>query len=251
MSRHYHENGTCCVLLRGTARDYFRSRVIEYKPGAVIYRPPGEEHSHKFGHDGIVAIVIEVPAPRLRNDGALHLSELRLEENAPTLPDVAQLLSCLRNPSTVDADIEEHCLRLLSVFQRQGAEASGSKGLECVRTFLDECPAQKASLTDLGRIAGLHPAYLVNAFHKRYGCSIGHYRRRRRIALAIKQIWNTRSPLSEIALASGFYDQSHCTNAMRKALQLTPMQLRRMMIPIFNSSNTHQTDACEAGEANR
>lgn len=250
--RHYHENGTCCVLLQGVARDSFRGRVIEYKPGGVIYRPPGEQHSHKFGHDGIVAIVIEVPASRLRGDFALRtLSELHFEANGPTLVEVAQLMTHLRSPSPVDADVEEHCLRLLTVFQRQGAEASGSKGLELVRAFLDECPAQKVSLIDLGRVAGLHPAYLVNAFRKRYGCSIGYYRRRRRIALAIRQLWNTQSPLSEIALASGFYDQSDCTNALRKELRLTPAQLRRIMIPTFNSSNTHTVSACEAYETSR
>jgi AraC family transcriptional regulator len=250
--RHYHENGTCCVLLRGRARDYFRSRVIEYQPGAVIYRPPGEQHSHKFGHDGIVAIVIEVPPSRLLGDCALRtLSELRFEENASALTDIAQLLSYLRNPSVIDTEMEEHCLRLLTVFRLQGEEASGSEGLERVRTFLDECPVQRASLTELGQIADLHPAYLVNAFRKRYGCSIGHYRRRRRIAIAIGQIWDTQSPLSEIALASGFYDQSHCTNAMRKELQLTPLQLRSMIIPTFNSSNTDKAYACEACEAKR
>jgi hypothetical protein len=34
-------------------------RVIEYEPGAVIYRPPGEGHSHEFGEENMAAIVIE------------------------------------------------------------------------------------------------------------------------------------------------------------------------------------------------
>ena len=135
------------------------------------------------------------------------------------------------------------------VFQRQGAEASSSKGLERVQAFLDDCPTQRACLTELGHLAGLHPAYLVNAFHKRYGCSIGQYRLRRRLAFAIRQIWNTQLPLSEIALASGFYDQSHCTNAMRKELQLTPLQIRPMAATVFISSNTHTSHQCEACES--
>ena len=228
--RHYHDNATLCVLLRGAARDQFRYRVIEYEPGAVIYRPPGEEHSHEFGEDGMAAIVIEIPAARLDADSVLHcLSELRFEPAAPTLGDSAQLLRCLKDPTTSETELEEHCLSLLTVFNLDREQASTNDGVERVRTFLDECFIEKHSLAELGRMAELHPAYLVNAFRKRFGCSIGSYRRRRRVTHAIRQIWNTQAALSDIALETGFYDQSHCTNELRKDLRLTPDQIRKMM----------------------
>ncbi|HEY6389029.1 MAG TPA: AraC family transcriptional regulator [Candidatus Acidoferrum sp.] len=228
--RHYHDTATLCALLQGNARDHFRYRTIEFEPGSVIYRPPGEGHSHEFGQDGMVAIVIEIPSSRLDDDPALRfLSELRFEQNVPMLANVAQLLGSLRNSATAEADLEEHCFSFLTVFNRVGEEASGSAGLDRVRKLLDECSTEKQSLSELGAIAELHPAYLVNAFRKRFGCSIGQYRRRRRLELAIKQIWNTRLPLSEIALETGFYDQSHCTNEMRRHLQLTPAQIRGIM----------------------
>jgi AraC family transcriptional regulator len=230
VARHHHENATLCVVLRGMARDQFRHRAIEYEPGAVIYRPPGEGHSHQFGKDGLVAIVIEIPESYLCADSTLHfLSELRFEPNAPTLGDSAQLLACLRNSATAEADVEEHCLSLLSVFNRNRERASTSDGVERVRTRLDECFMEGHSLAELGKIAGLHPSYLVNAFRERFGCSIGQYRRRRRVTRAIRQIWNTQAALSDIALETGFYDQSHCTNELRKDLRLTPNQIRKMM----------------------
>jgi AraC family transcriptional regulator len=233
ISRHYHENATLCVLLRGTARDQFCNRTIEYEPGAVIYRPPGEAHSHKFGKDPMVAIVLEIPTSRLRGDCNLRfLTKLCFEPSAPTLGDSAQLLRCLRNPATAEADLEEHCFSLLTVFNRDRERASTSDGVERVRILLDECFAEGYSLAELGKIAGLHPAYLVNAFRKRFGCTMGQYRRRRCITLAVRQIWNTASSLSEIALGTGFYDQSHCTNVLRKNLRLTPNQIRKMMMDI-------------------
>ena len=228
--RHYHENATLCVLLRGASRDQFRYRTIDYEPGAVIYRPPGEEHLHEFGEDGMAAIVIEIPAARLRVDSALHfLSELRFEPAAPSLGDCAQIIRCLRDPVTAEVELEEHCLSLLTVFNQDRGQAATSNGVERVRIFLDECFTENHSLEMLGRMAELHPAYLVNAFRKRFGCSIGRYRRRRRITSAIKQIWNTQAALSEIALETGFYDQSHCTNELRKELRLTPNRIRKMM----------------------
>lgn len=227
---HYHENATLCVLLRGVARDRFRYRTIEYEPGAAIYRPPGEGHCHEFGERGMVAIVIEIPPSRLRSDSALHfLSELRFEPNAPTLGNSAQLLWGLACPGTTEAEMEEHCLSLLTVFDRDRERAFTSDGVQRVRTFLDECFTERHSLLELATIAGLHPAYLVNAFRKRFGCSIGRYRRQRCVTHAIRQIWNTQASLSDIALETGFYDQSHCTNELRRDLRLTPAQIRKMM----------------------
>jgi len=228
--RHCHENATLCVLLRGAARDQFRYRMIECEPGAVIYRPPGEDHAHEFGEDGMAAIVIEISEAHLHADSTLHsLSELRFDPAAPTLGDSVQLLRCLSDPDTPETELEEHCLSLLTVFSDDREEAFTSDGVERVRAFLDDCFAEKYSLAELGRMAELHPAYLVNAFRRRFGCSIGQYRRRRRVTLAIKQIWNTQAALADIALETGFYDQSHCTNELRKELRLTPHQIRRMM----------------------
>jgi AraC family transcriptional regulator len=228
--RHYHENATLCLLLRGSARDFFRHRMIEYMPGAVIYRPPAEEHSHQFGLEKMAAIVIEIPSLRFKGDSELNLSSgILFVQNAPTLGDAAQFLACLGEPHSADVDIEEHCLSLLTVFKHNGAEAFTSDGVRRVQKCLDEDFAGKQSLKELAEMAGLHPAYLVNAFRKRHGCSMGQYRRRRRVALAIRQIWNTESPLSEIALETGFYDQSHCSNEIRRQLRLTPGQVRSMM----------------------
>jgi AraC family transcriptional regulator len=241
--RHYHEHATLCVLARGTARDGFRNRVIEYGPGAVIYRPPGEPHSHAFGRDGMVAVVIEIPTARLQGDLAWPaLRELQFQGNAPALGIVTRLLRDLRRPAIADADLEETCYSLLTVFRRDGSHASTSSGIERVRLFLDDCPAQKTSLAQLGAMAGLHPAYLVNAFRKRYGLSIGQYRRQRRVSLAIRQLWNTDLRLAELAVASGYYDQSHCTNELRKHLQLTPLEIRDIM-PTFTSSNTYRDES--------
>jgi len=225
--------------LRGAAIDRFRNKTVEFEPGTVIYRPPGERHAHQFGAAGVAAIVIEVPPFRLGSHSSLcFLSELRATSNILALADSARLIRCMTHPETFEDEAEEHCFLLLTAFNRDGEKASSSDGVGRVRMFLDQCIPERHSLAELGLIAGLHPAYLVNAFRKRFGCTIGRYRKDRCAALAIKKIWNTRLPLSEIALESGFYDQSHCTNELRKHLRLTPGQIREMMT--FNSSKTQQ-----------
>ena len=230
IGRHFHENATLCVLLRGAVRDRFHSKTVEYYPGGVIFRPPQEGHSHQFGDSGAVALVIEVPSAWLRTRSSLEsLSELRFRQHAPVLVDSAHLISLLRDDTVSDPELQESCVALLSLFEPEKHRACDSEGVHRIRALLEDDFAQSHSLEDLSRIASLHPAYLVNAFRTRYGCSIGQFRRRRRVAFALNQLWNTDASIPEVALKSGFYDQSHCTNEIRKHTGRTPAQLRRLM----------------------
>ena len=230
VGHHFHEDATLCVLLRGAARDTFQSKTVECGPGGVIFRPPQEGHSHQYGSSGAVALVIEVPSRWLRARAPLQsLSEVQFGQCPPALVDSAQLISQLRDNNVSEPELEESCLALLSLFEPETGCACHSEGVGQVRTLLEDDFVQNHSLAELSRIASLHPAYLVNAFRKRYGCSIGQFRRKRRVAFALDKLWNTDAPISVVALESGFYDQSHCTNEIRRHTRRTPAQLRRLM----------------------
>jgi AraC family transcriptional regulator len=227
---HFHEDATLCVLLRGAARDTFQSKTVEYYPGGVIFRPPQEVHSHQYGSSGAVALVIEVSSEWLRVHPPLRsLSELRFGHRPPALVDSAQLIGQLRDDNVSGPELEESCLALLSLFEPETLGGCDSDGLRRVRALLEDDFVQNHPLAELSRISSLHPAYLVNAFRKRYGCSIGQFRRRRRVAFALNKLWNTDAPISEVALESGFYDQSHCANEIRWHTRRTPAQLRQLV----------------------
>jgi AraC family transcriptional regulator len=239
VGRHFHENATLCVLLRGAARDVFQSKTVEFYPGGVIFRPPQEVHSHQYGDSGTVALVIEVPSRWLRAQTPLQsLSEVRFGQRPAALVDSAQLISQLRDDNVSEPELEESCLALLSLFESEACCACDSEGIGRIRALLEDDFVLNHPLAELSRIASLHPAYLVNAFRKRYGCSIGQFRRRRRVALALNKLWNTDAPISAVALESGFYDQSHCTNEIRRHTRQTPAQLRGLMGGTFRSSKT-------------
>jgi AraC family transcriptional regulator len=147
----------------------------------------------------------------------------------PALVDSAQLIGQLRNDNVSEPELEESCLALLSLFEPEALCACDSEGLCRVRALLEDDFVQNHSLAELALIASLHPAYLVNAFRKRYGCSIGQFRRRRRVAFSLNKLWNTDAPISAVAQESGFYDQSHCANEIRRHTRQTPAQLRRLI----------------------
>jgi transcriptional regulator GlxA family with amidase domain len=82
------------------------------------------------------------------------------------------------------------------------------------------------TLAELAREAGVHRARLSRAFRAHFGCSVGDYHRRVRVAWAADQIARNAMPLAEISVRAGFADQSHFGRVFRRWTGLTPRQYR-------------------------
>jgi AraC-like DNA-binding protein len=95
-----------------------------------------------------------------------------------------------------------------------------------VRRFLDERFTERLSLAEAAMVAGVHPVYLGRAFRCHYGCSIGEYLTRRRMELARRLIAQGDLSLTQIAVASGFYDQGHFSNKFKKYHGMSPSDFR-------------------------
>ncbi|HET7471279.1 MAG TPA: helix-turn-helix transcriptional regulator, partial [Gemmatimonadales bacterium] len=92
-------------------------------------------------------------------------------------------------------------------------------------------PGGVRSLSDLAEAVGVHPVTLARGFRQAYGCSVGAYLRRLRIARAAQRLAETDDALAEIALAAGFADQSHFSNLFRQETGISPSAFRRSIKP--------------------
>jgi AraC family transcriptional regulator len=86
--------------------------------------------------------------------------------------------------------------------------------------------ARPLALTDLARDAGVHPAYLARAFARKFGISLSVFVRTRRIEWAMDRLRQSRDPVAEIAVAAGFFDQSHFTRVFKRTVGTTPARFR-------------------------
>jgi AraC family transcriptional regulator len=82
------------------------------------------------------------------------------------------------------------------------------------------------SLSQQAACVGVHPVHLAREFRRFYHCTIGDYIRQLRIKFACEKLVQSDLPLSEIALASGFFDQSHFTRTFKQLTGKTPQAYR-------------------------
>jgi len=88
--------------------------------------------------------------------------------------------------------------------------------------------AEAPTVGDIAEAVGVHPAHLSRMFRRHEGVTVGDYLRRLRIEAARDMLAGSDRPLGEIALQTGFSDQSHFSRLFRAATGHTPASYRRI-----------------------
>jgi AraC family transcriptional regulator len=98
--------------------------------------------------------------------------------------------------------------------------------LDRCTAYLDEHPVEVHRLAGVARIAGVHPMHLAKLFRRRFGCSMGEYVRRRRVAWACSQLAHGKETITTIAQNAGFADHAHFTRTFVRITGCTPRSYR-------------------------
>jgi AraC-like DNA-binding protein/PAS domain-containing protein len=93
--------------------------------------------------------------------------------------------------------------------------------------FIEEHIGERISLGALSSIAGLSPNHFARAFQQSVGVPPHRYLLRRRVQHVEQMLRETQLPLSQIALAVGFSDQSHLARHFRRLTGMPPSLARR------------------------
>ena len=96
-----------------------------------------------------------------------------------------------------------------------------------VSRFIDENLTEPILLKDMSAVAQRSTAYFCRAFKRTFGRSPHAYLIDRRVKHAGDLMLRSDAPLSEIAQAAGFADQSHFCRHFRQVTGQTPAAWRR------------------------
>jgi len=96
--------------------------------------------------------------------------------------------------------------------------------------YLDDTFTEPWTLNDLAAQVGVHPVYLCRSFRRHFQFTLGQYIRSLRVLRARQLVVEGSINLAEVAILSGFADQSHLQREFKKVVGMSPGLYRRVNI---------------------
>lgn len=198
----------------------------------LVYNPPGVVHRDRFVDVGGYFLAVSFGAAEWR---ALADAGRGAAIDALRLTGPAARRAALRlTRSLLARDAEGLSLEGLSLELASQALTPAPESdkrppwLDRAETYLADTFDQPINVADLAQIAGVHPVYLARGYRRWLGAAPGDRLRTRRLERAADLLMRGRDPIGDIALASGFCDQSHLNRQFLKAYGVTPGEFARL-----------------------
>ena len=200
-----------------------RGRKLDVLHAAVV--APGAWHS-QVGEAGNQSLILDLGPELLRQEQWQRL----LERPYTPIGAAARKLVEFMRLSSAGAGPAPRLLQgwtpLLLDTLAQAAPQPASK-LAALMARIEAAPGLPWSLDSMARAASLSASRLHALFRAETGLSPHEWLLRRRLERVCVLLASSARPIAEIALETGFSDQSVLTRAMRKALDTTPAAYRR------------------------
>jgi AraC-like DNA-binding protein len=135
-------------------------------------------------------------------------------------------LSQIDSEETLSAWLRDTLEKVMDAI-RSGGLADSAKAVSAAMQYLSKHFAEVISRDDAAEAAGLSPAYFSRIFKSQMRKSFTAVLNELRVGRACELLVRTRRPLVDVAIDSGFGDQSYFTRVFRRQTGLTPKNYRR------------------------
>jgi AraC family transcriptional regulator len=229
---HAHEHACIVMLMEGSFVERFGHRTISCANPVALYKPAGERHANEYGRAGARFLIVEILPRRLDRlrlcgdvwDGIRAVQDARMVDLAASLHRELAHADAYSTMS-IEGLVYEVCAGLGRGCSLD-TDSVAPLWLRRVRDALDESFTQRHCICDLAEQARVHPDHLSRLFRRHFGVLIGTYIRNRRLDWAAKQLATTSASLADLAIRSGFADQSEFTRRFREYHGMTPGRYR-------------------------
>jgi len=206
---------TASVVVSGELRLETRSAATVHGSGSFFVIPPYEPHALSASGD-CETLTICIGGDLLR---ALSGGEQSLSDRVRALPGSFPV-----SPDFFPAGFRRMLdSLLLSASEPLRRERDFVGGMERRILLHPEEPLDLETFAEALHVSRFH---LLREFKRSVGLPPHKFQMQNRIRKARKMMLDTSLPLTEVALAAGFYDQSHFIRCFRKLAGMTPSEFR-------------------------
>jgi AraC family transcriptional regulator len=227
---HSHEHAYFSLLLSGAYEEQCGRRTLVYRPGSLGFHPPGLVHRDRLGDAGGRFFIAELDGAWLERARDIGRGDWRPHLLPPSAAGLAAMLwDETRSPQAGSAAAIEALLLELLLAAREGGrpERSAPSWLGRVRDAIEAEPLRGWTLPELAAEAGVHPVHLARTVRRFEGRPLGALLREARIRAGCRLLESDALALAEVAVRTGFADQSHFTRVFRRVTGTTPAAFRR------------------------
>lgn len=228
--RHGHGDAFFALLLRGSYEEKSSGSTLRYFPFTLGFHSSDTTHADEVYASDTRFLIIQ-----LSNTWYEHLRTSEMyRESRPRICNAygSWLVTRLRDQLESDVplwplSVENLVFDLLSTVVEVNSFGSRPQWLDrTIELLRSEFPSN-VTVVRLARELGLHPIYLSRQFRRYCGQSIAGFVHSLRVSSAMLQLRDPDVPLSEVALASGYSDQSQFTKAFTRRMGITPGAFRK------------------------
>ena len=223
---HQHAQSWFCLVRSGGYAERYGREQVTYGPRSVLFHPPGIAHRDEIAPGGASFLIVELGETLLRRaaeHGAVGASRQDLR-GGPLAQAALRLEREWRAPGGRSPLVMEGLvLEMLGLVTRtRKDDAREPAWLAAVVERLRADLAATRTIAALARDAGVHPVRLARAFRRHLGMGVGDYVRALRVRRIEERLGEDDATLADLALETGFTDQSHMTRVFRRVTGLTP-----------------------------
>ncbi|MEO7458109.1 MAG: AraC family transcriptional regulator [Gemmatimonadaceae bacterium] len=229
---HFHETYVVGVVTSGAARTRYRGADVVLRPGSVFVIEPGEVHAGESAEDegfSYRAFYPSVDDMRVAGvvGGRPRFARLGYAD-AELASRVAAMHEAATSGACSGADVAVLLAELVRRFGDTGSALTchGHRAVRIAREHVEQNYAHRVPLATLSEVSGMSTFHLIRVFRREVGLPPGMYLHLVRIRHATEML-RAGEPISHVAYASGFSDQSHLTRRFRRIMGVTPGEYAR------------------------
>jgi AraC-like DNA-binding protein/quercetin dioxygenase-like cupin family protein len=218
---HAHDRTYVSLALSGRFDEQVGTRRDVVESASVVVMPAGVTHTDRIAREGHRAMVITFDEARF------DPAHWQVAHGGAESRLLLRVYRAFR-----DAEIAAIDELLASMPDSPALPQPATRAVNAAAAYIREHHAMPISFTEVAQAMGVDRAYLARAFRRCRKETMGEMLRRLRASRAAALLGSTALAIADVALSSGFADQSHLTRVFHRQTGLTPMAYRRLVTSV-------------------